>query len=917
MRGELLKNLQEAKAEPKKDQVELSDAGKEEVKKLGLKWLGKGYGTDATGVTHKNEDGELVKVGEKGKKGKGKKKDKAGDITKDPDAFDRFAQIPVDPDDPERAAKTKKARDAVKKAAKKRKKDKKKRKDVDFKRDWEGEAVDRSGFETGTSQPKEGKTPKERAGGKGPPAKYPTQQEILDGMTEGNHDKLKEDEEQRRIDRDFGNAGAGGPKASKGESMYCTVVDDYDEDEAYNPDTDEGKARIKKKEEKKQEIEDRARKVANREERKAKKEEREQCRKKFGKDRMKGTSKWTWKDECKEIITELAALKEEAKKYKHLSDYPSASELEVLDALGYDPPDSDEAREYLAKREVWAEEECERLRKLPTPNVYSKASPNGFGGDNDDGSCSESFLEWGRAAYDGGMETKRLLDDAGMKEKPRTAVQSEQSTDDVMQANLENRLTKAEKELEACKQRGDDVGCEKEEDNVRHYRVELDSFSHNREYHDTYIVGEDENGRIMIISVSNKKGSDLEDPQNNTTPATRLRDIKEMFADDPEINGGEVAEEVAETIDEAIEQVTTAQEVSVDHAGNMDNDVGGLAKDYDLPNEDIISTKRRKKICAQGNAKSSSKKKGNPPIKFNKWLREKADPKLKDGEWDDICSGKNEARMLELMAQYSADTNFHKEHNATESNPTGSPSYDPFAKVFIKMGEAEKEADFLRWKKNNPNGTIKQYNIDRINELRAKDPLTNTERVLLMKLEEQEAVNEAHQKVIDKIYEADAPDGYHPEDNPDAENGPHARGYIRSVMKALHFDKYIMMDDEASKRMLVQMGIEGVTPDDFRNCLAELSGYKPPPKTDTPEGKKALIEYIEKNARLDRSLNPPAVVIGTGTPQMKLMEDTWRSAGTSQKVASAIGEDMRECLKEKVKGRRIAARDKKKGDAEK
>ena len=46
-----------------------------------------------------------------------------------------------------------------------------------------------------------------------------------------------------------------------------------------------------------------------------------------------------------------------------------------------------------------------------------------------------------------------------------------------------------------------------------------------------------------------------------------------------------------------------------------------------------------------------------------------------------------------------------------------------------------------------------------------------------------------------------------------------------------------------------------------------------------------------------------AIVIKSddGETTKRLVDETFRTAGTNQKVASALGDDMRECLSEKVK----------------
>jgi len=249
------------------------------------------------------------------------------------------------------------------------------------------------------------------------------------------------------------------------------------------------------------------------------------------------------------------------------------------------------------------------------------------------------------------------------------------------------------------------------------------------------------------------------------------------------------------------------------------------------------------------------------------------------------------------MGEYNADGDWHSKKE------NGNPPYDPFSKVYIKIGEKLSSENFVKWRRENPGKDKEDYISERKRELEQKENLTNEERCELMKLREQETVNEAHADVIKSINEADSGNPDTRPDNPDGENGSHAQAYVRTVMDALHFNKYINMDDEASQSMIVQMGIHGAKPNDIRDCLAELSGFEG--DTSTAEGRKALQEHIEKNAKLDQSISPPAIIItGPKGRKQSLMEDTYRTAGTSQKVTSGFGSGMRDCVTKKTNNRR-------------
>ena len=62
--------------------------------------------------------------------------------------------------------------------------------------------------------------------------------------------------------------------------------------------------------------------------------------------------------------------------------------------------------------------------------------------------------------------------------------------------------------------------------------------------------------------------------------------------------------------------------------------------------------------------------------------------------------------------------------------------------------------------------------------------------------------------------------------------------------------------------------------------------------------KKALKNHLENKTTIDAESG--AVVIKGKNGETKLADDTWRTAGTSQKVASGFGEDMRDCIKSAV-----------------
>ena len=131
----------------------------------------------------------------------------------------------------------------------------------------------------------------------------------------------------------------------------------------------------------------------------------------------------------------------------------------------------------------------------------------------------------------------------------------------------------------------------------------------------------------------------------------------------------------------------------------------------------------------------------------------------------------------------------------------------------------------------------------------------------------------------------------------DGKNGPHVQGYIGTVMDAMHFDSYI---DGGDGKMIVQMGIRGAQPQDIRGCLSEKSGFTG--DISKTEGRDGLKKHLREKCKVDSKSG--AIIITNEKGSTEICEDTWRTAGTSQKVASHFGKDMRECISSKVDSRR-------------
>jgi hypothetical protein len=531
----------------------------------------------------------------------------------------------------------------------------------------------------------------------------------------------------------------------------------------------------------------------------------------------------------------------------------------TLEQLGFEKDENgnypDEAYEYLAVREVWSRKELEKIKK-DKKSVFYKKGAAGFGGDD------EAYLDWMKAAYDGGVSTQAFLETSKLDTtKDYQVTQSTPELDNVIESTLK---AKYDEHKEKCGS-GTEESCKKAE----HYANELAKWDKFKSYHDTYAIGQDEDGNMVYIPISNKKGSNMKDPQNNTTPAQRFSSIKRLFGD-------KIAEKVKNTLDTAIDEVSRVKVTTITSTAQLE-----ITPEIVEVFESAKFKKYREDLDDQATGRAKPKKNEELGKKrpFGQWL-DTQNPPVDEDKWNSLSS----KEKLELAQKYAKEklfdkdensrirydddgTMYYKDDNGEEKTIKGLGSiglrYDTFGKLGIKFGEFKA-----------------------------------TDEAIALKKREDEVVTKTHTDVVNSFIEEDEPDGYHPTNNPDADNGPTTQGYITGVLSAMHADTYINMEDDEDYDILIQMGVNGVRPSHIRTCLAEQSGFKG--DLNSPGGRKALKEHLAKRCRIEPG-GKKVMVMSEGK-QVELFNDVWRTAGAGQqKVASHFGQGMIDCMTEKVK----------------
>jgi hypothetical protein len=236
---------------------------------------------------------------------------------------------------------------------------------------------------------------------------------------------------------------------------------------------------------------------------------------------------------------------------------------------------------------------------------------------------------------------------------------------------------------------------------------------------------------------------------------------------------------------------------------------------------------------------------------FNKWLDQNDVAPKKTGDW------------LKAAQDYTRQSG-------------GEVAYDSFGKIFTKIGEL---TQIEKFRKANPE-------ID-YNSMSIQSAINN-------KNAEKNVLDAIHKDVAGSIAKADKELGF-PKKN--GKNGPHTQAYLTTIMKSMHFD---MMVTNYDKHLGVITGIRGTTSGDFRQGLSIVSKFKGEIKSE--QGRQLLNKHLVENCKLDPQTR--AIIIKDGDSSYSIVEDTWRTAGTSQKVEKKIGDQLRQVLVHQADNRR-------------
>lgn len=405
-----------------------------------------------------------------------------------------------------------------------------------------------------------------------------------------------------------------------------------------------------------------------------------------------------------------------------------------------------------------------------------------------------------------------------------------------------------------------------------HYEKQLKVWNKFKGYHDTFMVYKNDKGLTSVFHISNKKSDDLDDPQNNTTPETRLANYM-------------AAAREANLSPKAAKSVANAQSVAM--AGSADNDNIAKSAWYDIEDVNLItSLANRLPARSQTDVKDEYYTDLKKDKAIKDWYKKQYGKDKWEAKW-------NAAKPSEIMGVAIQIAETQDDISKLSGN---------FTKFLLKQGQLAQSI----YAKAESGMNAKQISESFKGIYSPKEIQAILESDTMKMLADRKAQHAAglegvHKGFITSLHKADGTKPGH-----GGKNGPAVETYVAGTLKSLHIDTYVTNYDD---NVQIEMGGVGCTPIDVRSCMASLSGFKG--DISTPKGREALNKHLIENVKVDADSDAVYLVGNDGKTRTYLASDTWRQAGSSKKIATGFGSNLRKCLKKSV-GRRLSNKRKKK-----
>ena len=425
----------------------------------------------------------------------------------------------------------------------------------------------------------------------------------------------------------------------------------------------------------------------------------------------------------------------------------------------------------------------------------------------------------------------------------------------------------------------------------KHYQRQL-RFIKSREDSDTGVLYETEEGNVGFKHTSNKKS--FSDPVFNSTVNKRGEVMKSSVtavSEQYNLDEGTI-EKVTNNIDTTVQKaVDSIQQAGKGPSGALESNVSDtseFAKKHKLgkqfKNFDGGQGGRKNYLEDIKEEIGSNKGLGK---KVNKVLEEKGVPQPYSD--DDIAgavlevskSGDTTSSVTKMVVKLSDNVKLVREvHNRMRTK-------------YPNLSEEELKEKTLETVNGYKNKSGEPFDTESL------DTMLSSEMDWIEKVGAQtrDAMGEAHKQIVTDLSNAD--EKWQRENAPNQPqppiNGPHKQAYIESYMKQMHWDRYILGEQED----IGDMNIAGktVNSEHIRGCLGKLSGYEG--DLSTPEGKKGLMGHLRKTMQISSESQSLTFNSKDGEKPIELGKEQYRTKGVGvNSLLGNFGKDLQSCLKE-------------------
>jgi hypothetical protein len=457
--------------------------------------------------------------------------------------------------------------------------------------------------------------------------------------------------------------------------------------------------------------------------------------------------------------------------------------------------------------------------------------------------------KWLRSAYRTGRSNAELIKSRGYNaEATRSALESGEIPRGIIGSKPNEIATKRfiQELIDGS------TGKEKQ-----HYKKMLQALN-KAEDTDTTMFYKTDDGRISVVFISNKQGTS--DPHGNSTARKRSARLRETA----QRNG----------LDETQQQQMETLLDDVDETITKGGDATGMAKKvlqrmseqqkqnlYSVAGRafgDLPADRGRTKDYVDEIAKTGPVKNELVEMYCKKYPKK--------------CKNKSNTKIFQEMEDKFKRNNVGEAFFKSLENNTDDPAPKVFQKVLGKLGDKANGGD---------------------------DKLLSVmgQRMADTGVRTRDSAKSAHQSIVSTLEEIDGPrESGQP-------NGAATRAYIEAYMETTHWDQYIcpshkddcFTQDAVGEFKVVDMGGHKVTPQKYRECLGQLTGFDG--DVQSHEGQQALWEHLKNTITV--SAGDDHLSFRDGEDIRTVGKEEYRTKGTEAALLTYLGKDMTKCVTSK------------------